>query len=122
MSAQTDDFVIWNEKFLVAYLGSDAVVTIPEGVTQICNYAFALNTAVQEIIVPEGVEVVDDYTFTEVTSLTHLDLPSTLTKFGGFPGDTKKTIQSNFVATVPEGSVAIKELEFGKYKLAYELK
>lgn len=122
MAAVEDEFLIWNDHYLVAYMGNATSVTIPDGITHVCNHAFAGNTTVQEIIVPEGVEVVDDYAIWGTTSLTHLDLPASLTYFGGFSYDTKKTLPKSFVASIPQGSVAQEELDSGKTKLAYTFK
>lgn len=122
MAAVKDEFLIWNDHYLVAYMGNATSVTIPDGITHVCNHAFAGNTTVREIIVPEGVEVVHAYAIWGTTSLTHLDLPASLTYFGGFSYDTKKELPKSFVATIPQGSVAQEEFVSGKIKLAYTFK
>ena len=74
-------------------MGDATSVTIPDGITNVCNHAFAGNTTVQEIIIPEGVKVVYGSAIWGTTSLTHLDLSDSLTYFGGFPYDTKRRFQ-----------------------------
>lgn len=67
---------------LVRYIGSEAELTIPQGVTEIGENAFYENTSVQSVIAPDGLLSVGSNAFRGCTALTSCDLPNSVTSIG----------------------------------------
>ena len=63
---------------LVKYTGTDAAVTIPDGVTAIGNEAFRLRKKVTTVIIPDSVTEIGSYVFTLCPKLTTVCLPAAL--------------------------------------------
>ncbi|MBR4889600.1 MAG: leucine-rich repeat protein, partial [Clostridia bacterium] len=120
MDSLEEDFLVWNDRLLVAYLGDDTSVTVPAGVTHLCNYAFNSET-LEELIVPEGVEVFWRYALFNTPALKKLELPSTLTVFE-LSNDMRKALCDTCVVYLPADSVALEFLEQGKYPMQCEIK
>lgn len=55
---------------------------IPDGVTNICSYAFQNNQNIKEAVIPESVSVIEDYVFSGCINLESVKLPDSLTKLG----------------------------------------
>lgn len=108
--AQTEDFVILGDGILCKYLGSDADITIPDSVKQICSNTFITpiylslpdeqiisldlpNTAVTRITIPDTVSVIADAVFRDLTGLQAVSLPAHLKEIGcdAFSGCTNLT-------------------------------
>lgn len=70
-----DSFVIENG-ILTGYTGTDAVVTIPSGVSKIGEDAFSGNGYVKEIILTDEVTEIGAYSFYECSNLTKLTVPN----------------------------------------------
>ena len=51
--SNTSDFIIENS-VLRKYVGPGGEVVIPEGITQIGDYAFCENSKISKIVLPEG--------------------------------------------------------------------
>ncbi len=79
--AADSDFVIENG-VLKSYTGAEETVTVPEGVTEIGDLAFAENATVRQIILPEGVTQIGEKAFQNCAALTQLSLPDSLTRIG----------------------------------------
>ena len=91
-----------------------AASVIPQGVTQIGNYAFC-GIPVTEIQIPEGVETIGEYAFTQ-TLLSSVKFPSTLKKIGY--GAFQKC--GNLISVVfSEGLEEIEGCAFGECGMAY---
>lgn len=58
----------------------DGVAIIPEGTTEIGNYAFHGCTSLESITIPKSVTVIGDSAFNGCTSLTTLTLPTAVKK------------------------------------------
>ena len=67
---------------LTKYTGSDAVVTVPDGVTAIGKEAFYAKSAITEIHLPTGITSIGDSAFRSCTGLTELHLPTGITSIG----------------------------------------
>ena len=62
--------------------GTLSTITIPDGVTEIGERAFAKNTSVKTVIIPEGVTKIGNEAFEDCVNLETVYLPSTLTDLG----------------------------------------
>ena len=99
-----NDFVI-EDGILARYNGSDAEVVIPDGVTEIKNYAFSSKTFLKSVIIPNSVthigfsafqcctalenvklgnalKVIADSAFSECYALKRITIPCTMTAIG----------------------------------------
>ena len=81
-AAESGDFTIDENGVLTKYTGSDAVVTVPDGVTAIGKEAFYANSAITEIHLPTGITLIGDSAFQNCTDLTELQLPTGITSIG----------------------------------------
>ena len=67
------------------YLNDELVteLVIPEGITEIGDYAFSGCTSITSVIIPEGVKSIGGYyTFSGCSNLTSITIPSSLTSIG----------------------------------------
>lgn len=71
------DFEI-NGTTLVKYYGVGGVVTVPDGITEIGEYAFC-GSAVSKIILPETLKEIRSYAFMDCYKLKEITLPASLT-------------------------------------------
>ena len=81
-AAESGDFTIDENGVLTKYTGSDAVVTVPDGVTAIGKEAFYAKSAITEIHLPTGITSIGDSAFQNCTGLTELQLPTGITSIG----------------------------------------
>jgi hypothetical protein len=65
-------------RYLIAYLGHEKKVVLPEELTCICDSAFAFANELETITVPSTVERIEPNAFSYCVHLAHVDLPSTL--------------------------------------------
>lgn len=63
---------------LVKYTGNGGVVTVPDGITVINEWAFD-SSAVTKVILPETLEEIQNYAFFDCTELEEITLPASLT-------------------------------------------
>lgn len=76
--AGDSDFIIENG-ILKQYNGTDAVVTIPDGVTIIGEGAFHWNDTLTEVKIPNTVTVIDKNAFWDCSNLTKVNIPNSVT-------------------------------------------
>ena len=81
-AAESGDFTIDENGVLTKYTGSDAVVTVPDGVAAIGKEAFYAKSAITEIHLPTGITSIGDSAFQNCTDLTELQLPTGITSIG----------------------------------------
>ena len=81
-AAESGDFTIDENGVLTKYTGSDAVVTVPDGVTAIGKEAFYAKSAITELHLPTGITLIGDSAFQNCTGLTELQLPTGITSIG----------------------------------------
>ena len=81
-AAESGDFTIDENGVLTKYTGSDAIVTVPDGVTAIGKEAFYAKSAITEIHLPTGITSIGDSAFQNCTGLTELHLPTGITSIG----------------------------------------
>ena len=85
VKAQTTDFIFndnGNGTVLLAYVGHDYNVTIPEKTTEIAESAFAGNKAITTVEIPDSVVKIGKSAFAECSSLEHTVLPDNLSALG----------------------------------------
>lgn len=87
VKAKTTDFIFndnGNGTLLLAYVGHDTDVVIPEKATRICEGAFMNNKAMSTVSIPESVQKIDEFAFYGCASLGSVKLPAKLTWLGNF--------------------------------------
>ena len=57
-------------------------LTIPNGVTSICNFAFRGCTSLTSVTIPDSVTLIGDYAFMDCSSLTSIEIPNSVTNIG----------------------------------------
>ena len=67
---------------LIAYLGEEIAVTIPDGITEIGTGAFQNNQTIVSVELPDSIISIGDYAFSGCVSLEHINLPNNLTQIG----------------------------------------
>ena len=77
----SEDLVIDGE-ILVAYVGNDEKVAVPEGITEISTGAFRNNKTIKKVILPEGVTTIGDNAFSRCSALESVNLPDSLVTIG----------------------------------------
>ena len=85
-------FVI-QDTTLVKYNGSEAVVSVPDGITEIASRAFANNASIQEVYLPNSLQTLGESAFNGCSNLTKVTFPETMTAWGSylFQGCSKLT-------------------------------
>ena len=68
---------------LTEYQGFGGVITIPDNVVAIGNYAFENFTNMTSVIIPDSVTTIGDCAFKNCHNLIHVRIPSSLTTLGG---------------------------------------
>lgn len=68
---------------LKAYSGNAAVVVVPEEVTDI-GTVFMNNTYIQKVILPEGITQLANYAFYNCTNLAEINIPANVTTIGNY--------------------------------------
>lgn len=74
-----DDFVI-KDGVLLAYLGTDSCLVVPDGVTSVASYAFVASPAVREVTLPSTVRKLESAAFYYAQSLEKIALPRGLSQ------------------------------------------
>lgn len=81
---------------LKQYLGSDAYIVIPEGVTKTCMHSFSYNEHIRKVVFPSTIEIIDNSSFSGCNMLEEVE-------FAG-------------------GGVNLKEIGFGAFRNCTNLK
>ena len=81
-AAESGDFTIDENGVLTKYTGSDAVVTVPDGVTAIGKEAFYAKSAITEIHLPTGITSIGDSAFRSCAGLTEIVVPDSVETIG----------------------------------------
>ena len=85
VEAESTDFIYSNKgegTILVAYVGNDYDVVIPEKTTSIGNGAFAGNKVINTVKIPQNVEFIGDGAFENCINLCTITLPDGLLSIG----------------------------------------
>ena len=97
------DFEIENS-VLTKYLGKEAVVTIPDGVTSIGYNVFGGCSSLTSITIPDSVTSIGKYAFRECSSLTSITIPDSVTSIGDSAFHECSSLTS---ITIPDGVTSI---------------
>ena len=82
-TATTDEAgLVYNGPVLIDYVGTNSEITVPEGIEEICEYAFSGNTNITKVRFPDTVKTIGDYAFYGCENLTVVDMPHELTRIG----------------------------------------
>ena len=102
-----------NKTVLLAYIGSDSEITIPESVRVIGEWAFMSCTSLTSVTIPEGVTVIGEGAFEYCNSLTSVTIPESVTSIGD---RTFYGCESLTSVTIPGSVESIGEYAFYKCK------
>lgn len=90
------DFLIVGDGILLAYRGSNSVVTIPEGVRVIGAEAFASHSGITRLVLPDSVETIGEAAFAGCSNLSQIE-----------GGDAVKTIEDRAFQGCPLTDIRI---------------
>ena len=94
-TATTDEAgLVYNGPVLIDYVGTNSEITVPEGIEEICEYAFSGNTNITKVRFPDTVKTIGDYAFYGCENLTVVDMPHELTRIGSNVFDYCKKLSS----------------------------
>jgi|GEM_PF-2240674 len=101
--------------------GVNGEVTIPEGVTIICESAFIGCTGLSSVMIPSGVEYIGDYAFCQCHDLTSITIPESV-MYTGYYAFVGVLASVDFEGAPPEGLVNayIKKDAAVRYNVDYE--
>lgn len=102
------DFYIYRD-VLVEYYGSDAHVTVPEGIRQIGKSAFE-TTPVTEVTLPGSLKVIESFAFNG-TGLTAIELPASVRKVERYAFAQTEKLESVLVGN---GAAVLESMAFWK--------
>ena len=91
---------------------ADELVTdlaLPEGITQINNYAFMSCSSLSNITIPEGVNIIGEYAFSGCSSLSSITIPESVTSICDWVFAGCSSLNS---ITIPEGVTRIGNASF----------
>ena len=72
-NAENGDYLIVGDGILLAYKGSDSIVTVPSSVKNIGAEAFRNNTNIDKVVLPDTVEVIGEAAFEGCSRLTQIE-------------------------------------------------
>ena len=100
---RVNDFIIM-DNILVGYDGKNAMISIPDDVTQIADGVFFGCSNLTNVIIPNSVTSIGNYAFEDCDNLTNITIPNSVTSIGSsaFIGcdSLKHIIISNSVTSI----------------------
>ena len=112
LPVNAQDFGI-EDGVLYSYSGTDKIVNIPSGVTEIDTNVFAYNTSIQQAILPDGLEIIGDGAFIGCSNLTSINIPDGVTTIGDYALNTSYQGWSKLMdVTLPDSVSSIGENAF----------
>lgn len=126
VKAESTDF-IYDDRgegtFLIAYVGNDYDVVIPEKTTRIGNGAFAGNKVINTVKIPQNVTSIGDSAFENCINLCTISLPNNLLSIGdsAFAGCTQLEGTSDKLLALPEGLIRLGDSAFADCRGLYSV-
>ena len=87
LSTDENGYVIYkdgDDRILVAYQGNATNLVLPDGITEINQYAFAYCTGITSVTIPDSVMSIGGYAFYGCKGLTSVTIPDSVTSIGGY--------------------------------------
>lgn len=112
LSTDENGFVIYKDgadKILVVYQGTATDVVLPDGITEIYQYAFAYCTDITSIVITDNVKSIGDAAFGYCTSLTTVTIPDNVTSIGRYAFRGCESLAS---VVIPDKVTRIREYTF----------
>ncbi len=97
------DYIIYTygeERILVNYVGSDTDLNIPDGITEINQYAFSYCSNLTSIVIPDSVETIGSYAFEGCSNLTSVTIGSGVTSIGDYAFRGCSNIESVYITDI----------------------
>ena len=85
LTFDNDGYIIYTDgadKILVGFAGSGTALTLPSGITEICDYAFYNQSGLTSVTIGGAVTKIGDYAFAFCGSLTSVIIPESVTEIG----------------------------------------
>lgn len=104
LSTDENGYIIYtdgDDKILVVYTGTEAELTLPDGITEIYKYAFYNRTDIKSVVISDSVKSIGDYAFQGCKNMASLTVGAGLTSIGQevFTGcDSLTTVNWNATA------------------------
>ena len=70
-------YVIYDDTILICYTGSETELLLPDGITEIYDWAFFNRDDISSVTIPETVTKIDEYAFWECSNLTSVVFKTT---------------------------------------------
>ena len=122
VKAKTTDFIFndnGNGTLLLAYVGHDTDVVIPEKATRICEGAFMNNRVISTVEIPDNVTTINESAFENCTSLKEVILPDGLSALGANAFSNCDSLEK---AYIPYRLVISDEWDYGTFAYNDSLK
>jgi hypothetical protein len=91
------------------YFSSLTSVEIPDGATEIGNYAFRNSTSLTSVEIPNSVTTIGDYAFASCSKLTSIEIPNSVTFLSDYAFQTCTSLTN---AVIGNGVTAIRSYVF----------
>ena len=86
LSTDENGYILYTDgetKSLIGYVGTDTVLTLPNGITEINLCAFNGRTGLTSVTIPDSVTSIGGGAFERCTGLTSVTIPDSVTSIGG---------------------------------------
>ncbi len=106
ISTDENGYVIYtdgDDKILLGYTGSETVLTLPNGITEIHKYAFYDCDSLTSVTIGDSVTTIEKFAFRGCSSLTNITIPDKVTSIGDWAFSYCESLTSvTFEGTVAE--------------------
>ena len=85
LTTDSNGYIIYTngeEKILVGYTGDETELTLPNGITEIYQYAFYYNETITSVTISNSVTSIGDYAFALCISLSSVTIPNSVKSIG----------------------------------------
>ncbi len=112
LSTDENGYIIYTDgedKILIGYTGTETELTLPEGITEINQYAFRYSTKITKVIIPDSVTSIGNDAFYECSGLTSITIPDSVTSIGSYAFYNCSGLTS---VTIPDSVTSIGDRAF----------